>query len=100
MSTVGAQGGLNPGHPLFTLVAGIDPQMLQALKAAVAGLLGRQHAFQEPASALALAHVGCMDQHRQDQSEGVDQQVALAAIDFLDGVVAPFGPPFLVVLTD
>ena len=74
--------------------------MLQALKAAVAGLLGRQHAFQKPAGALALAHVSRMDQDRQDQPEGVDQQVALAAVDFLDGVIAPFGPPFLVVLTD
>jgi hypothetical protein len=41
-----------------------------------------------------------MDQHRQDQPEGVDQQVALAAVDLLDGIVAAFGPPFLVVLTD
>jgi hypothetical protein len=41
-----------------------------------------------------------MDQHRQDQAEGVDQQVALAAVDFLDGVIAAFRPPFLVVLTD
>jgi hypothetical protein len=74
--------------------------VLQAPKAAQARLLGRQHAFQEPAGALPLAHVGRMDQHRQDQPKGIDQQVALAAIDLLGRVIAPFGAPFFVVLTD
>jgi hypothetical protein len=41
-----------------------------------------------------------MDQHRQDQPEGVDQQVALATVNLLGRVIAAFGPPFLVVLTD
>src|SRR5262245_5357408 len=33
--------------------------------------------------------VGGMDHHRQDQPEGVDQQVPLAAVDHLVGVLAP-----------
>ena len=48
----------------------------------------------------ALAHVGRMDQHPEDQPEGVDEEVALAAVNLLGRVIAPFGPPFLVVLTD
>ena len=82
------------------MVARVHPHMPQAAKPAAASLPRRQHPFQKPAGALALAHVGRMDQHRQDQPQGIDQQVALAAVDFLDPIVAAFGPPFFVVLTD
>ena len=82
------------------MVARIQPQVPQAFEAAAAGLPGRPHPFQKPTGALALADLGAMDQHRQDQPEGIHEQVALAAVNFLDGIVALLGPPFFVVLTD
>jgi hypothetical protein len=41
--------------------------MLEPLKAAAAGLLGLQDQFEQPAGARALAHLGRLDPHRQDQ---------------------------------
>jgi hypothetical protein len=40
-----------------------------------------------------------MDHHREDQSQGVDDDMALAAVDLLARIV-PTVPPFSVVFTD
>ena len=40
-----------------------------------------------------------VNDHRQDQAEGVDDEMAFASVDLLCGIV-PARPPFSVVLTD
>lgn len=40
------------------------------------------------AAAITVLHGGGGDQHHQQQAEGVDEDVPLATIDFLAGVIA------------
>jgi hypothetical protein len=56
-------------------------------------------ALQELCRAIAVLHTGGRHDHRQDQPEGIDEEVTLAAFDLFARVVAP-EPPFSVVLTD
>ena len=49
---------------------------------------------------VAILHVGGVNHHADDQAERVDNDVALAALDFLPRVVAPLLPPFSPVLAD
>ena len=65
--------------------------MPEPFKATAACLFGPQDQLEQPAGALPLAYIGCMDYHRQDQPQGIDQQVTFAAVNFLDGVIAAFG---------
>ncbi len=56
---------------------------------------------QQTADAIAVLHAGAMDDDVQQQAEGVDEDVALAARDFLARVVAlrvDRGPPFCAAL--
>jgi len=54
--------------------------------------------FEHVHAAVAVLDVGRVDQDGRGQPEGVDDQMALAALDLLARVVAA-GPPFSVVLT-
>ena len=48
---------------------------------------------------VAILDVGRMDHDRQDQTEGIDDDMSFAARDFLARIVSP-RPPFSTVLTD
>ncbi len=48
---------------------------------------------------IAILDAGSRHHHRQDQPEGIDEDMALAAFDLFAGIVPP-DPPFSVVLTD
>jgi hypothetical protein len=54
---------------------------------------------QEQLPAITIVEVGGMDPDRQDQAQGVYQQMPLASVDPLGAVIAP-DPPFSVVRTD
>ena len=89
---VPAQLRLDPLAEAFLLVAAIGPDQLEPWK----DLFERREP--EPAAAVIL-DVGFMNQHVQDQSHGIDQQVALAPLDLLAAIIAA-RPPFCVVFTD
>jgi hypothetical protein len=80
--------------PVFAApaVAGVNPQMRKARQAAVL-------VTQDDACSVTIHDVGRMHDGAQDQSSGIDQEVAFAPIDLLTAVIAA-GPPFSVVLTD
>jgi hypothetical protein len=71
------------GHPVQQAsgVAAIDPDGAQLLT-------GPRQAAQEMVCAVAILDTRCGDQHHQHQSQGIDQNVALASIDVLAGIVA------------
>jgi hypothetical protein len=48
---------------------------------------------------IAILDAGSRHHHRQDQPEGIDEDMPLAAFDLFAGIVPP-DPPFSVVLTD
>ena len=73
-------------------VPAIGPDQLQPGEAA---LEQRQHQL----GPVAVLNVGRVHHHSQDQAEGVYNDVALAPVDLLAGVVAAC-PPFSAVLTD
>ena len=56
-------------------------------------------ALQQQLCPVAVWHTGSRDHHRQDQAEGIDDEVAFATFDLLARVIAP-DPPVSVVLTD
>ena len=58
-------------------------------------LQAREQAF----STGAVLHVGSRDHHGQQQPYGIDEDVALAALDMFVGIIA-VDPPFSVVLMD
>ena len=68
-----AEGGLDPILE-FTLVGAVRPQLLDARELLVG-------ADQQVEAAIPILLVGGVDVHPQDEPEGVDQQVALAAED-------------------
>ena len=75
---------LQGGDPFFEAVAAIapiDPQLFQALDAG--GKVGTQHAHQ----ALSIGCIGRRDQHPDQQAQGVDQGMALAAMNPFAGIV-------------
>ncbi len=49
--------------------------------------------------AIAVLHTGGRHDHREDQPEGIDEDMALAPLDLFARVIA-VDPPFSVVLTD
>jgi hypothetical protein len=48
---------------------------------------------------VAVWHTGSRDHHRQDQAEGIDEEMTFAALDLFVRIEAT-DPPFSVVLTD
>jgi hypothetical protein len=48
---------------------------------------------------VAVLHAGSRDRHREEQPEGVDEDVPFAAVDVF-GLVVAVDPPVSVVLTD
>ena len=48
---------------------------------------------------LTILHTSRRDDDREQQSEGIDEEMPLAAFDLFAGIVPP-EPPFSVVLTD
>ena len=48
---------------------------------------------------IAILHAGSRHHHRQDQPEGIDEDMSLAAFDLFARIIAA-DPPFSVVLTD
>ena len=56
-------------------------------------------ALQQPLRPVAVWHTGGRDHHHQDQAEGINEEVAFAALDLLVRIEAT-DPPFSVVLTD
>ena len=55
-------------------------------------------ALQEQFRAIAVWHAGGRHDHREDQAEGIDEEMPLAAFDLVAGIVPP-DPPVSVVLT-
>ena len=75
-----AQGSFDPlAH--FATVSTIRPDMLQAGQLALQG-------SQQQLGAVPIGHISGVHHGANDQTLGVDQQVALAAIDFLAAVIA------------
>jgi hypothetical protein len=74
------------------LIAAITPDMLEA-----------GEGFRDPAEdefgTIPIGDIGRVNDDAEDQAECIDQQVALAAVDFLASVIAT-DPPFSVVFTD
>lgn len=88
-----ASSGHDGGHP-GSLIAGIGEDFGDRRKAA-------SGVAQQAAGAVAILHVGAMDDDVQQHAEGVDDDVALAARDFLARVVTlrvDRGPPFCAAL--
>ena len=54
---------------------------------------------EELLGSITILHTGRRDDDREEQSEGIDEEMPLAALHLLAGIVAP-PPPFSVVLTD
>jgi hypothetical protein len=54
---------------------------------------------QELFRAIAIPHTGSRYDHREEQSESIDEDMPLAALDLFAGI-EPTDPPFPVVLTD
>lgn len=81
----------DPPHA-WPLVGRIDPDLSQPREPV-------PEACQEQFGPVPIRHMGWMDQDRQQQTRGVDEDVALAPIYLLAAVVPP-DPPFSVVLTD
>lgn len=86
-----AQGLLSPGDQRAP-VAGVQPYLGPLRKDRAKR---RQHA----SCAIPIRHVRRMDHRPQHQSARIDQQMALAAAQFLGAIPAPW-PPFSVVRTD
>ena len=84
------QGG-NPSNQL-PRIAAVRPEKAQSRELA-------QQARQDQPGAIAVLDTRAMNHHAQQQAQGIYRDVALAAFDFLAGVVAVV-PPFCVVLTD
>jgi len=82
--------GLRPFDE-FTRIPSVCPNELQSR------VLPTEFAKHELGT-VAILNVGSMDDHGQDQAQGIDDQVPLAPLDFLARVV-PSRPPFSVVLT-
>jgi hypothetical protein len=61
--------------------------------------LAMSEALQELCRAIAVLHPGGCHDHREDESEGIDEEMTLATFDLFAGIV-PTEPPFSVVLTD
>ena len=80
--------------PVFAAaaIARVDPQMCQARETAI---LSVEH--QE--GTVTVGDVGGMNDRAQEEALGIDQQMPLAATQFLRAIIAA-GPPFSVVLTD
>jgi hypothetical protein len=68
------------------LVGAVDPDQLEPRKAAFEWL-------QEVFSALVIQDTSLMHQHVEDQTQGVDEHMALAPFDFFAPVIAA-SPPF------
>ena len=77
----------------FPRIAAVGPDAFQS------GVLKADFLDQFPRP-LTVLNPGRVNHHAEDQSEGVHEDVALAALDFLARVVAPLVPPFSPVLTD
>jgi hypothetical protein len=54
---------------------------------------------QEWLGPITILHTGRRDDDREEQSEGIDEDMPLAAFDLFASIVPP-EPPFSVVLTD
>lgn len=76
----------------FAGVAGVGPDEDESGELALEFL-------QDEARPVAVLKAGFVNDDGEDQAEGVDDEVAFAAVDLLSGVVAA-RPPFSVVLTD
>lgn len=61
--------------------------------------IGGSQLLQHEAGSVSILHIGRVDPHAHQQALRIDDQVPLAARDFLARVVAS-GPPFSVVFTD
>ena len=60
------------------------------------------HCLEQRWCAVAILHIGGMHLHAQEQTERVDEEMALLALDLLAGVIArriDLGPPFSAPLT-
>ena len=84
-----APGGDPVGHPL---VDAVGPDQLQPAESAPDRL-------EDQLGPLVVLDAGRRDDHRQDQAEGVDEDVPLAAVDLLPRIDA-VRAPLSVVLTD
>ena len=73
-------------------IAAVSEDQLQTAEACAKSL-------QDQSSAVAILNVGWMDNQCHDQTHGVDDQMTLAAKDFLARIV-PTIPPFSAVFTD
>ena len=54
---------------------------------------------EELLGSITILHTGRRDDDREEQSEGIDEEMPLAALDLFAGIVPP-EPPCSVVLTD
>ena len=81
-----AQFGLDPCREVEALVAAIGPDQLEPGKDPFEG-------SQQQFAALLVLDVGFMHELVQDQAVGIDEDVALAALDLLAAVIAA-PPPF------
>lgn len=73
-------------------IATVGEDQLQASKA-------RPQLAEQQLAAVSILNVGRMDDQRHDQADGIDDQMTLAAKDFLARIV-PAIPPFSAVFTD
>ncbi len=72
--------GNDPGH-LWPLVAGVGEDALDKRK-------GSPRRAQQVTRAIAILHVGGVNRHAQQEAQRIDQDVALAAGDFLARIKA------------
>jgi hypothetical protein len=86
--------GAQLGNPLdkFPGISPISPNEPDAPEAVA-------YPVEQQFGAVPILNVGPMDDYRNNQTQCVYQQMALAAVDFLAGIIS-MDPPFSVVLTD
>jgi hypothetical protein len=83
---------LDPLDEATLVVRAVSPDVFESWKAP-------SERSQEMFSSLLILDIGLMDQHLQDQTHGINEQMSLAPFDFLAAVITA-NPPFWLVFAD
>jgi hypothetical protein len=80
-----------PGTELLAAIGHVSPDVLQPIE----GHVGRG---EQPRRRLRISQIGGVDEDTQQETRRLNEEMALAAVEFL-GAIIPVRPPFSVVFT-